>query len=127
MKKSKRSPATTPSSFHLVVVRFLFLCFLATSINLSSICHEVNGDAAEKSSHGWAKRDNQMPYEEKEKDLETKTDDRGAADALLLALIRESAQEPFFYLSDIHAIAFSNVLLLPVAQPIYLTKRTLLI
>jgi hypothetical protein len=114
------------SGGQLIVVVLLLLCFLSTSLSLSSL-YKLSNDTDSKAPHGWAKRETQIPFEEKEKGIEEKADEKHQFGAYLLALIRELAHQPTRFLSNLHSNAHHDSLPGVGGVPIYITHRSFLI
>jgi hypothetical protein len=125
MHRQRRTKDLT--SGQLIVVSLLLLCFLSTSLSLSSLYSQFNKDAGRKPAHGWAKRDAQVPFEEKEKGVEEKSAEKHHVATYLLALIREIAQHPTRCLSTLHSNAHHESIPCLCGVPIYITHRTFLI
>jgi hypothetical protein len=121
-----RKSASIGSRIRPLVVVLLFFSFVLSSLSITNVYRELTGNSITKKTHSFAKADAQMPFEEKEKEVD-KAEDKKENEVFLSYLIRATALLPLVELQAFHSNIDSEQFPDPSSTPLYLSKRTLLI
>jgi hypothetical protein len=121
-----RKSASIAARIRPLIVVFLFFSFIVASFNLGKVVGGVTGQSFSKASHGYAKANTDISFEEKESEIE-KNEERGESQIFLINLIREVSLLPLFELRTFHSLVDAGNEPMGSALPVYLAKRSLLI
>jgi hypothetical protein len=119
-------PTSIAQKLRPLIVVFLFLSFITSSLNLSTVYREITGYSISKKVHSYNKADTEIPFEEKEKEVE-KAEDRHESQLFLTYFIRATALHPLVELQTYHSVFLADISPQFLSVPLYLSKKSLLI